>query len=78
MIGICVTLLMNRRWQGWRPYTALLCGLYPFVVLFPALALSGGANFLAIGAWSICFLLFSLAFYWETGAPRLGNVAAAG
>jgi hypothetical protein len=77
MIGIGVTLLMNRRWQAWRPYTALLCGLYPFVVLFPALALSGGAAFMAIGAWSICFLLFSLAFYVETRAPGRSSVAVA-
>ena len=77
MIGIGVTLLMNRNWQGWHPYTALLCGLYPFVVLFPALAISGGANFMAIGAWSIFFLLFSFAFYLEAGQPQPREVVVA-
>lgn len=77
MIGIGIILLMNHRWQGWRPYTALLCGLYPFLVLFPAFALSGGPNFMAIGAWSICFMLFSLAFYQETGQLRLSGTVAA-
>lgn len=43
-------------WTGWRRFTPLLCGLYTFLILIPALALSDGYNAWALAGWQIPFI----------------------
>ncbi len=51
-------------WRGWQRWTPLLCGLYTFLVLIPALALSpDGYNAWALVGWQIPFALLGLALY---------------
>ncbi len=54
----------TRHWQGWQRWIPLLCGIYTFVVLIPALALSPeGYNAWALIGWQIPFALLGLALY---------------
>lgn len=77
LAGIAV--LRTRRWSEWRRYTPLICGLYVFLVLFPAAAIVQGPSFLALGGWGVCWLLFGAALRAEAGArqaaPPTGMVA---
>ena len=61
LAGIAV--LRAGRWSGWHRFTPLLCGLYTFVILIPALALSDGYNAWALAGWQIPFLLLGVALY---------------
>ncbi len=45
-------------WLGWRRFTALVCGLYPLVVMTPVFVLVGHdlpASFVAIAGWGLCW-----------------------
>lgn len=67
-VGIAV--VRAGRWHGWQRWTPLLCGLYTFLVLIPALALSpDGYNAWALVGWQIPFLLLGLALYQQGVAP---------
>jgi len=68
LAGIAV--LRAGRWSGWRRFTPLLCGLYTFLVLIPALALSDGYNAWAVAGWQIPFALLGVALYQEGSAPE--------
>lgn len=48
-------------WRGWARWVPLVCGLYPFVVGFPAYALTGGPSPLAFGGWALCWLALAVA-----------------
>jgi hypothetical protein len=61
LTGIAV--LRAGRWSGWHRFTPLLCGLYTFVILIPALALSNGYNAWALAGWQIPFLLLGVGLY---------------
>lgn len=62
LAGIAV--LRGGRWNGWQRLTPLLCGLYTFLVLIPALALSpAGYNAWALAGWQIPFALLGVALY---------------
>jgi hypothetical protein len=71
MIGLGIAVLTTKRWQGWHSFTPLLCGVYPFLVLLPAFALSGGINYYAIAGFSVCFLLLSVALWQEAGEGQV-------
>jgi hypothetical protein len=43
-------------WRGWRRWGPLLCGLYPFAVIFPVFAAKGEPNFLVLSGWGACWL----------------------
>lgn len=47
-------------WPGWTRFIPLLCGLYPFLVLIPVFAATGGPNFRAIAGLQVPYLLFGL------------------
>ena len=49
------------RWRGWRRFVPLACGLYVFVVLYPAEALTGAVSYPAIAGWYACWLLLGVA-----------------
>lgn len=54
-----------RRWDGWRRFTLLACGLYVPLILLPSFALPGLAMNYAIGVWGVCWLLLGLALWAE-------------
>lgn len=58
LAGIAV--LRSKQWTGWHKFVPLVTGLYPFLILLPAFALSGGVNFLAIGGWALCRLALGI------------------
>lgn len=63
-------------WCGWRRWMPLLCGLYTFLVLIPALALSpDGYNAWALVGWQIPFALLGLALYQQEASPSIERVA---
>jgi hypothetical protein len=47
--------------RGWRRWTPLLCGVYPFAVIFPVFAALGEPNFLVLSGWGACWLGVALA-----------------
>lgn len=73
LLGICaplqgigmtlagIAVLRAGIWQGWQRFTPLLCGLYPFLVLIPIFAATGGPNFWAIAGVQVPYLLLGLA-----------------
>lgn len=61
LAGIAV--LRAAIWQGWPRFTPLLCGLYPFLVMIPVFAATGGPNFWAIAGVQVPYLLLGLALY---------------
>jgi hypothetical protein len=75
LAGIAV--LRTRHWLGWHQYTPLICGLYVFVVLFPAFAIAfaiaEGVGFLALGGWGVCWLLLGAALRAEAGAVQVAQ-----
>jgi hypothetical protein len=73
LAGIAV--LRAGRWRGWRRFTPLLCGLYTFLVLIPALALSDGYNAWALAGWQIPFLLLGLALRQQHALPTASTAA---
>lgn len=74
LAGLAV--LKTRGWSEWRRYTPLICGLYVFVVLFPAAAIVQGPSFLALGGWGVCWLLFGVALRSEACAQQTAQQAA--
>jgi hypothetical protein len=60
-------LLSGRRWAGYGRFTALLCGLYPFVVLMPVFVIVGDGNKPAIVGFGVVWALFGAA------VARLGD-----
>jgi hypothetical protein len=63
MLVVGVGVLRARRWRGARRVVPLVCGLYPFLVLFPVFAASGGPNFLVLSGWGVCWALLSIALW---------------
>lgn len=63
-----------RRWAGWHRWAPLVCGLYPFVVIFPSFAISGGPNFLVLSVWGLCWVLLAAALW--TGPRRQRSATA--
>lgn len=89
LLGICaplqglgmtlsgIAVLRAGIWQGWPRVTPLLCGLYPFLVMIPVFAATGGPNFWAIAGVQVPYLLLGLALCGEvkpSASPRNANV----
>lgn len=63
------------RWQDWHRWIPLLCGLYTFLVLIPALALSpDGYNAWALVGWQIPFVLLGVALYQQGSAASVDRL----
>ena len=65
LVGIAV--LRTRRWRGWQRFTPLLVGVYPFLVMFPFIFVTGEPNTLAISGWGLAWLLLGYAI-WSSAA----------
>ncbi|MBA4116976.1 MAG: hypothetical protein H0X71_11220 [Rubrobacter sp.] len=68
LVGIAV--LRAKRWGGWRRFTPLLAGIYPFVAMFPFIFVTGEPNELAIAGWGLLWLLLGYAIWSSGPAPR--------
>jgi len=47
-------------WGGWKRFSPLFIGLFPFVMMYPLLAITGNPPHHIIPLWGIAFLLFGL------------------
>jgi hypothetical protein len=66
LVGIAV--IRARRWSGWRRFMPLLVGLYPFVAMFPLIAVMSEPSFLSIALWGVPWTLLGLAMWSSRGA----------
>src|SRR5215213_6988396 len=63
-IGILVTgiaVVAAKQWRGWARWIPLLTGLYPWLVMFPLLFISGEPNSYTIAGWGLLRLALGLA-----------------
>ena len=61
MLLVGVAVLRTGRWNGWTRVTPLLCGLYPFLAMFPLIAITSAPNPWTIAAWGVFWTLLGLA-----------------
>ncbi len=61
LVGIAV--LRANRWGGWRRFTPLLAGVYPFVTMFPFIFITSEPSMLAITGWGLPWLLLGYAIW---------------
>lgn len=54
MAGVAV--VRARRWQGWRRFAPVGMGAYPFIFMFPILAVTGERPNLAVSLWGLTFI----------------------
>jgi hypothetical protein len=62
-IGMVVTgiqILAGKRWPGIKSILPLTVGLYPFLVMFPLLIITGHPDLLAIMGWGVPWLLLGI------------------
>ena len=53
MVLVGIAVLRTGTWRGWLRWLPLLTGLYPFVVMFPVLMITGHPPRLLIGIWDL-------------------------
>jgi len=63
-----IAIVRTRRWGGWHRFIPLLAGLYPFVAMFPILAITGEPPLPMITLWGLLWLLLGLAMHAEASA----------
>lgn len=62
-VGMVVTgiqVLVGKRWPGFKGTLPLLVGLYPLLIMFPLLVITGHPNLVAIMGWGMPWLLLGL------------------
>ncbi|MEO6606730.1 MAG: hypothetical protein ABIN55_14090 [Aeromicrobium sp.] len=65
-----VSILRASRWTAPGRYAPLACGLYPFAVMFPIVAASGGdPSETAIAFWGATFAVLGATLSWERHSP---------
>lgn len=78
MILAGIAIVRARRWDGWHRMIPLLAGLYPFIAMFPILAITGEPPNLMIALWGLLWLLLGTALHAEAGeAGMLRSSASA-
>lgn len=65
MVLAGIAVVRARRWVGPRRYLPLATGIYPFVAMFPVLAITGEPPTPMIALWGILWLLLGLALHAE-------------
>jgi hypothetical protein len=68
LVGTAV--LRTRRWGGWQRFTPLLVGVYPFLVMFPFVIVTGEPNILAISGWGLPWFLLGYAIWISVAAEQ--------
>lgn len=61
MTVVGVQILITKRWRGTMKAAPLLVGLYPFVIMFPLVILTGHPDLDAILGWGIPWLILGYA-----------------
>lgn len=61
MLVAGVVVLRRRRWSGWARFAPLAVGVYPFVAMFSAIAVTGAPSGGAIAGWGAAWVAFGLA-----------------
>ncbi|RDC66242.1 hypothetical protein [Adhaeribacter pallidiroseus] len=62
-IGMVVTgiqVLVGKRWPGFKGTLPLFVGLYPFLVMFPLLVITGHPDLVAIMGWGVPWLFLGI------------------
>jgi hypothetical protein len=75
LTGVGMTLagigvLRARRWSGWQRPVPLLTGLYPFVAMFPLLALTGEPPLAMIALWGLLWMAVGYAIVTTSDGAR--------
>lgn len=65
MILVGIAVLRNRVWTGWKRFTPLLVGIYPFVFMFPVVILTGTRPPVMIGFWGFTWILLGIAIWFR-------------
>jgi hypothetical protein len=68
LTGLAV--LRARRWRGWARFAPLLAGLYPFLTMFPVLAITGDVSNVLIGLWGLPWALLGVALTQHAHLPQ--------
>jgi hypothetical protein len=66
MILAGIAVLRAGRWLGRRRYLPLAVGLYPFVAMFPIVAITGDPSILMISLWGFLWVVLGIALHAET------------
>lgn len=61
MVLAGVAVVRSGRWAGWRRLVPLAVGVYPFVLMFPFVAISPEPNLLTLAGWGVLWALLGLA-----------------
>lgn len=62
MLVAGIAAVRARRWDGWRRFAPLVMGIYPFLLMFPILAVTGTRPNLMVSLWGLTFLVIAAAF----------------
>lgn len=78
MLAAGAAVITARRLRGWQRYLPITVGAYPFIFMFPVLAVTGERPDLAITGWGLTFIGVAVAL-WTAGtrqldAPRASRV----
>ncbi|MBC7922701.1 MAG: hypothetical protein H7Z75_16605 [Ferruginibacter sp.] len=63
MVLVGIAVLRNDAWHGWSRLLPLLTGLYPFLVMFPVLVITGHPPRALIGLWGLVWMALGYAIY---------------
>ncbi|MGM9511612.1 hypothetical protein ACS5NO_28000 [Larkinella sp. GY13] len=71
MVLVGIAVWRAGRWRGWQRWMPLLTGLYPLVVMFPVLAITGHPPRLLINLWGLVWALlgYALSAYAKNRTP---------
>lgn len=63
MLAAGAAIIRARRLTGWQRYLPITVGAYPFIFMFPVLAVTGERPDLAITAWGLTFIGVAIALW---------------
>jgi hypothetical protein len=70
MVVTGIQVLVGKRWPGVKGTLPLLVGLYPFLVMFPLLVITGHPDLRAIMGWGVPWLLLGIGMATERTALK--------
>ena len=59
LVGIGI--LRSRRWVGWQRFAPLVMGVYPFVAMFPVVAVTGVRPDMSVSLWGLTIVAVGVA-----------------
>ncbi len=70
MVIVGVGVIRRKVWPGWQAFTLVLVGLYPFLGMFPVVALYGAPNYSVNYFWGVPWLLLGYSLYAKPAPVR--------